>query len=94
MPLSCKTLVNQFGNKEEIGIHWKRVNSTILKFKAVFIISLIITRRYKKKTIIGTEVWLRLFFITFYLLFDGLSDDTKIKRTAVEQTTYLIHYFH
>ena len=72
MPLSCKTLVNQFGNREEIEIPLEESKSTILKFKPVFIISLIITRWYKKKTIIVTDVWFRLFFITFYLLFDGL----------------------
>ena len=58
--------------RRRLRYHWKRVNSTILKFKAVFIISLIIIGWYKKKTIIVTEVCFRLFFITFYLLFDGL----------------------
>ena len=72
MPLSCKTLSISLATGRRLGYHWKTVNSTIFKFKAVFIISLIITRWYKKKTIIVTDVWFRLFFITFYLLFDGL----------------------
>ena len=92
MPLSCKTLVNQFGNREEIDIPLEESKFHDFFIFNVFIISLIISRRYKKKTIMVTEVWFRLFFI--YYLTSYIKHSTQCFIQRPDTSNYQVGLLH